>query len=177
MFATLLSLFVREPRPVAILAQARVELSLQESPSPPRTIEMAVSIEILLPTWLVAASLASLFALLVWRTSGAEGKGELAEPPEQTAKDERPKDEPPERPKDELGAEREGELDDWQFVPEPPEPQARAGRESFVSLRAGERVHTRRTCPGLKNAKEVKVVTSTKDVVGKTRCKICFRNE
>ena len=110
---------------------------------------MAVSFEIFLPTWLLAASLASLFALLVWRTSGAEAKGELAEPPEQKAKDE-----PPERPQDALGAEqkakderdelgavRDGELDDWQFVPEPPEPQTRAGRELFVTLRAGERVH------------------------------------
>ena len=152
-------------------------------PEPPEA--MAVSFEIFLPTWLLAASLASLFALLVWRTSGAEAKGELAEPPEQKTKDE-----PPERPqdalgaeqkakdeRDELGAARDGELDDWQFVPEPPEPQTRAGRELFVTLRAGERVHTRRKCRGLKNAKEVKVVTSTKDVVGKTPCKICFRNE
>ena len=72
---------------------------------------MAVSIEIVLPTWLVAASLASLLAFLVSRTSGAGRKGELVEPPEQ------PKDaerrlvfKPPDRPKDELGAEREGEL-------------------------------------------------------------------
>ena len=157
-------------------------------PEPPEA--MAVSFEIFLPTWLLAASLARLLALLVWRTSGAEGKGELAEPPEQKAKDDRPKDEPPERPqdalgaeqkaqdeRDELGAARDGELDDWQFVPKPPEPQTRAGRELFVTLREGKRVHTRTTCRGLKNAKEVKVVTSTKDVVGKTRCKICFRNE
>ena len=62
---------------------------------------MAVSFEIILPTWLLAASLASLFALLVWRTSDAEAKGELAEPPEQKTKDE-----PPERPQDALGAEQ-----------------------------------------------------------------------
>ena len=66
---------------------------------------MAVSTEIVLHTWLVAASLASLLALLVWRTSC------VIEPPE------RPKGaqelvaiEPHERPKGELGAERQGEL-------------------------------------------------------------------
>ena len=89
---------------------------------------MAVSIEIVLPTWLVAASLASLLAFLVWRTSGAERKGELVEPPEQ------PKDadrrlviKPPERPKDELGAERKGELVEPPDQPEDAERRSRAG--------------------------------------------------
>ena len=111
---------------------------------------MAVSMEIVLPTWLVAASLASLLALLVWRTSG------VIEPPE------RPKDAegrvvigPHERPKDELDAEPRSAF--------------------YVTGRAGRRVHTSKTCRGLRNARDI--LTSTKHVVGKTPCYICFRGE
>ena len=142
---------------------------------------MVVSIMIVLPTWLVAASLpsflASVLACLVPRS-----RERPRDQPE-----ERPREQPEEaeeRPKDERGAERTGELAgplgqpgdaDWQFVIEPTEPQDRADREYYVTLRAGWRVHTRPTCPGLKNAKEV--VTSTKDVVENTLSKTCFRNE
>ena len=122
---------------------------------------MAVSLEIVLPTWLVAASLASLLALLVWRTSGVI--------------------EPPERPKGELGAERQGELveppdqpedAEWQVVIEPPEPPRAAPSslveppEFYVTRRAGRRVHTRPTRRGLRKARDI--VTITKNVFGKT---------
>ena len=130
---------------------------------------MAVSIEIVLTTWLVAASLASLLALLVSRASGVI--------------------EPPERPKDELCARRKGELveppeqpegAEWQVVIVPPErPKDELNAERclafYVTCRAGRRVHTSKTCRGLRNAKEISM--SPKNVVGKTHCKICFRNE
>ena len=145
---------------------------------------MAVSIEIVLPTWLVAASLASLLVFLVWRTSG------VIEPPERPNDDEgRVVIQPPERPKGELGAERQGELveapeqtedAEWQVVIEPPDPpkdqlDAEPRSTLYVTGRAGRRVHTSKTCRGLRNAKEI--LTSTKHVVGKTPCTIGFRGE
>ena len=140
---------------------------------------MAITIDIHISSSLLALLLvaANLLVLLLWRASSAEprpdngragGRGERAEHGRASVErvEEQPEErgeEPPEEPS------VSAEAPEWVVISEPP-------FERYYFTLGGERVHTRRECWGLRNARKI-LSADAPEVLGKTRCKLCFLRE
>jgi len=132
---------------------------------------MGITIEISLPTWFVAATLASLLLLLLWASRAEGSRARRADGDEkQHAARNRGEEGRGQRGDDDDEGPPSEDDDDWSVVIELHEPEQ---PNVFFFTENGWRVHTSSTCSGLRNAR--KILKSNKHVGGKTRCKICFR--
>ena len=144
---------------------------------------MAIVVVIDLPTWLVATAGACALAVLVW-----QGRAQAARRDSEGAPD--AVDEGAPDAVDEWYVVAEGAPDAvdeaapavGEGTPEnvaeaapvaAPAPVAETTPAQYYYTQNGRRVHTMRTCWGLRSAKAI-FVSPTHELSGKTRCNICF---